>query len=80
MEIGARIAAWRAAKGMTRQAFAKAVGVTVAAVYQWEGEGKSANHHTTPTLESLDKIVDALGLTIVQFYGRIPTAKKAKAS
>lgn len=74
LDVGKRIAAWRAAKGWTQQQLAEAVGVTHAAVYQWEGTN---GYHATPSLESLGKIVDALGITMERFYGRIPKAKAA---
>jgi transcriptional regulator with XRE-family HTH domain len=66
MEIGERIAAWREAKGLTPQQLAKAIGVTYAAVYQWE------TNQTTPTLANLNKVFRRLGLTAVEFYGVRP--------
>jgi transcriptional regulator with XRE-family HTH domain len=74
LDVGKRIAAWRASRGWTQQQLADAVGVTHAAVYQWEG---TKGHQTTPSLESLEKVVDALGITMERFYGRIPKASKA---
>jgi len=65
---------WRKAKGMTQQALAKAAGVSAAAVYQWEGTGESK---TTPSLMNLEKVVDALGITMERFYGRPPRARAA---
>ncbi len=73
-DTGKRIAAWRKAKGLSYADLADAVGVTVAAVYQWEGSG---GHKTRPALVTLEKIVDAFGLTMEQFYGPIPKAKRA---
>lgn len=69
MTVGSRIARWRAAKGMTRKTLARRVGVTVAAVYQWEGEG---GYQTKPHLDHLEKAVRALGITMEQFYGELP--------
>lgn len=74
MDLGERIAAWRKWKGWTVQQLAEAVGVSAAAAYQWEGSGKSKTHPAQPTLE---KIVDAFGLTMERFYGRIPKARAA---
>lgn len=72
MELGARIAAWRKAKNMTPRELAKAVGVTPAAVYQWEGSGES---QTAPSHQHLVAVVEALGLTMKRFYGDIPKTK-----
>jgi transcriptional regulator with XRE-family HTH domain len=69
MDVGDRIAAWRDTKGLTQHDLAERVGVTYAAVYQWE------THRTTPTLAMLSKIVKALGVSLERFYGRLP--KKA---
>lgn len=74
MELGARIAAWRKVRGLSPQDLAKKVGVSPAAVYQWEGCGESK---TTPRQKHLDAIVVALGLTMEQFYGRLPKGAKA---
>lgn len=74
LDVGKRIAAWRAARGWTQQQLAEAVGVTHAAVYQWEGTN---GYHATPSLDNLEKVVAALGITMERFYGRIPKAKAA---
>lgn len=73
MELGERIAAWRKSKGMSHAQLAKAVGVTVAAVYQWEGSGESK---TTPSVTNLEAIVDAFGLTMERFFGKPPRVEK----
>ena len=75
VNLGERIAAWRRARGLTQRALAEAIGVTPAAVYQWEGTGDS---RTSPSQSNLEAVVEALGLTIERFYGRLP--KEAKAS
>jgi transcriptional regulator with XRE-family HTH domain len=72
MNLGSRITRWREAKRLTRQDLARAVGVTDAAVYQWEA---TDDNKTTPSVAHLEMIVGALGLTMVRFYGRLP--KKA---
>jgi DNA-binding XRE family transcriptional regulator len=69
MDLGTRIAAWRKAKGLTQRTLADAAGVTVAAVSQWESGGK---HHCLPSQSSLSAVVERLGVTMEQFYGRIP--------
>jgi transcriptional regulator with XRE-family HTH domain len=74
MHVGARIKAWRDAKGWTQQELADAVGVTHAAVYQWE---LTDDNKTTPSLTHLEAVVAALGITMERFYGRVPRAKAA---
>ncbi len=69
MDLGDRIAAWRQVKGLTQRDLAKAIGVSVAAVYQWEGTGESK---TSPSQTNLEALVVALGLTMGRFYGRVP--------
>lgn len=71
MDLGDRIAAWRLAKGLSQRKLAKAVGVVVSAVYQWEGTGEQK---TSPTQKNLEAIVKAFGITMERFYGRIPKA------
>lgn len=73
MDLGSRIAAWRKVRGWTQEQLGKKVGVTKAAVSMWEG-GK---HQGKPLQENLDKVVQALGLTYQQFYGRV--SKRAAA-
>lgn len=74
MDIGKRIASWRKARGLTQHELASAVGVTAAAVYQWEGTGKSK---VRPSLEKLELVVGALGITMERFYGRVPKTRAA---
>jgi transcriptional regulator with XRE-family HTH domain len=77
MDLGERIALWRKHKGLTQQQLAEAVGVTVGAVYQWEGCGDDRKHHTAPSVANLEKLVAALGLTMGRFYGRLPRERRA---
>jgi transcriptional regulator with XRE-family HTH domain len=74
IEVGKRIAHWRVWRSWTPQDLAKAVGVTPAAVYQWEGTGESK---VRPSLEKLEKVVDALGITMARFWGPLPKLKAA---
>lgn len=68
-DIRERIAAWREYRKMSRQDLADEVGVSVAAVYQWEGTGE---HQTTPSHANLAKICDAFEITISRFHGALP--------
>lgn len=77
MVLGARITAWRKVKGLTQSQLAEAAGISRAAMCQIEGAGK---YKSSPSLESLDAIVKALGLTMAKFYGRVGKPKKAKAA
>lgn len=74
MDVGGRIKAWRKLRGLSRQDLADAVGVSVSAVYQWEGTGEQK---TSPSVGNLEKIVEALDLTMGEFYGRVPRVKVA---
>ena len=74
MTVGDRIAAWMKVKDVSPQQLAAGVGVTAAAVYQWLGTGKSK---TMPSQESLEGVVEFLGLTMEAFYGRIPKPRAA---
>lgn len=74
MDVGERISGWRKAKGLSRQKLADAVGVSVAAVYQWEGTGDSK---TRPELRHLERVVEAFGISMERFYGRVPKRRAA---
>jgi transcriptional regulator with XRE-family HTH domain len=69
MEISERIRRWREAAGLDQFELAEAMGLTRAAVYQWE------TGSTTPTIVSLEKLVEVLGITMERFYGRAPRRK-----
>jgi len=71
MDVGARIASWRKAKGLSQRELADAVGVTPATIYQWEGTGRS---RTNPTLTNLEAVARALGVTMARFFGVVPRA------
>lgn len=74
IDLGTRIAAWRRAKGLTQRELADRLGLTAAAVYQWEGTGEQ---QVRPSLKNLEALVDALGITMERFYGRLPRETKA---
>lgn len=77
MELGERIEAWCKATGKTYQDLADACGITVAAVYQWIGSGETT---TKPKLGHLETIVELFGVSMERFFGKVPPAKKVKAS
>lgn len=73
MGINERLTRWREDKGMTKSALAAAADTTPQAVDRIES-GDSA-----PSLQMLERLVEAMGIKMAEFYGRVP-AKKAKAS
>ena len=74
MGIAIRIAAWRKARGLTQAAIARTVGVSVSAASLWEAG--LAN----PSQRNLEKIVEALGLTMARFYGPLPKRTRKAAA
>lgn len=75
VELGTRIARWRRSKDLTPRQLAEKIGVSAAAVYQWEGTGKS---HTYPSIQNLEALVCALGLTMARFYGKLPKERPVR--
>ena len=65
MTIHARIKAARKAKGMTEQQLADLIGVTRAAVQQWEREEKG----TAPKRTIQGKVAQALGISLAELLG-----------
>lgn len=59
---------------MTQGQLAEAIGVTRSAVCMWEGRGEYKN---SPSQGHLAAAVEALGLTMERFYGRIPKERRA---
>lgn len=76
MELGARIEAWLKAKGKTRRELATFCDVTLSAVCLWLGKG---DKHVSPSHKNLQKIVEFLGVSLAEFYGRVPKAKRVAA-
>lgn len=75
MEINERIHRWRKARGKTLQDIADKLDVTRSAVSYWE------TGTNVPQQKNLEALVEALGLTMVEFYGPIPKPRKrAKAA
>lgn len=54
---------------MTPQDLADEIGVTAAAVYQWEGSGESK---TMPSSRHLMRVIEVLAGSPLTFYGRLP--------
>lgn len=71
MELGIRLAAWRKSKGLSQGYVAKALGITRAAVSQWE------DGTTQPTQDNLARVVELFEISMERFYGRLPKAKAA---
>lgn len=71
MRLSERIRRWRESRGISKAQIARDVGVSAAAVSQWE------DGTTTPTVASLDRLVEALGVSLSVFYGPAPKARKA---
>ncbi len=74
MELGLRIATWREHKRLSQRKLAALVEVTPQAVCMWESAKSWQN---LPSTRNLDKVVEVLGLTMKQFYGRTPKAAEA---
>ena len=74
MDVGSRIAAWRNHRRLSQRDLAEAVGVTQGAVAQWEGTGDTKGGIS---LDNLNRVVAALGLSMERFYGRVPKRKAA---
>lgn len=71
--FAARLSGWLEHRGMNQAALARAVGVSTSAVAQW------TNGSTTPSPESMDRIVGAFETTIAEFWGD-QAKRKARAS
>lgn len=75
MRISERITRWRESQGLTKAELARRVGVSPEAVSQWERE----ENGTSPTVENVEKIADAVGVSMSKFWNE-PPARKRKAS
>jgi transcriptional regulator with XRE-family HTH domain len=74
MELGERIVRWRERYALSQAALAERIGISPAAVAQWElGQ-------TVPTTQNMQKITEALGISLHDFWGRVPAKKKSRAS
>lgn len=68
-ELGLRIKTLRESKGMKQNALANKAGVSPTYIYQLERGEKS------PTVEYLEFICDALGVTLEDFFSNAPQIK-----
>ena len=66
MKIGRRIARWRTLRGLTQRQFADVLGLSQPAVNHWEAG------NANPTVEHLEKIAKALGVSMQDFFGEVP--------
>ena len=74
MKLSERINRWRESRsGLTKAELARKVGVSSAAVAQWE------SGDTEPTHDSVEAIAKAIGISLPEFWGD-PPKRKARAS
>lgn len=71
MELGARIKAWLGARRMTQRDLALSIDMSPAVVSYW------VKGRCSPSNASLGLVVEALGLTMERFYGRVPKSRAA---
>jgi len=77
MELGERLAAWRKIRGLSQGDVAKALGITRAAVSQWEDTEESKR--TSPTQAHLNAFVALIGVSLAEFHGAVPGHSKTAA-
>lgn len=86
MDLSERLLHWRKERKWTQQRLAKALGITPAAVCQWEAgssprKGKDRpGKRTRPRTQHLLAAVKALGLTMEQFYAPLPKQRKRRSA
>lgn len=68
VNLNERIRAWRKHFGVRVTELARQVGVSSAAVSQWERD----EHGTQPSHEHLAAIANALGISMAEFWGAVP--------
>jgi transcriptional regulator with XRE-family HTH domain len=73
VQISKRITRWRESRdGLTKSELARRVGVSSAAVAQWE------SGNTAPTHEHIEAIVKEVGISLADFWGAVPPARRKK--
>lgn len=70
IELGERIARWRTHRHLSQAALAAKLELTSGAVANWEV------NTAVPTGKNLQRLVDALDITMQQFWGRLPSRRK----
>lgn len=71
MDINVRLTRWREHREMTKSALAAAAETTPQAVDRIEaGDSK-------PSLQMLERLVEAMGVTMAEFYSSVPKARRA---
>jgi transcriptional regulator with XRE-family HTH domain len=74
VKLNERITRWRESReGLTKAELARSVGVSSAAVAQWE------SGDTEPTHDNVEAIAKAIGVSLSVFWGE-PPARPRKAS
>ena len=80
MTIAQRIRRWREHAGLSKSDLARACDVTPEAVIQWErSEPKRSKtpKSTTPTHDNLEKVATAVGVSMAEFWGPLPSKRGA---
>lgn len=77
MQLSKRITLWREAAGLTRQELAELIGVTPAAVYQWEGGAKGETAAVVPSTRNVVAMASAFGVSLERFWGEPPVEERA---
>lgn len=77
MKLNERIKRWRESRdGLTKAELARRCEVSPEAVSQWEKESDG----TEPTHDSVDKIAEAIGVSLSVFWGEPPAERKGPKS
>lgn len=75
MKLSERIRRWRQSRdGLTKSELARLCGVSSAAVAQWEQDVEP----TTPTTGHIEKIAEAIGVSMAVFWGEPPRGEKKR--
>jgi transcriptional regulator with XRE-family HTH domain len=78
VQISERIKRWRESREITKAELARRIEVSSAAMTYFELD-QDDEDHANPSVETVEKIAKALGITTSEFFGE-PPRKRAKAS
>lgn len=78
IELHERVTAWREHAGISKAELARRCEVSSAGGAQWEMPKSEGG--TEPTHDSVDKIAEACGATLSEFWADTLPTKKAKAA